>query len=400
MLEAFKNVGDDFEMGESMTEGTHVLKVHEGIKAIAAQDWDACAGTDNPFAAHAFLSALEASGSACAESGWLPRHLTLEDQTGRVVACAPLYLKTHSYGEYVFDWSWADAYQRAGGRYYPKLQCAIPFTPATGPRLMVRPGENAAALTASLAGGMVEIAKRMGVSSLHVTFPTEPEFRILESMGFLPRIGQQYHWENRGYGCFDDFLADLSSRKRKAIRKERERANSQGISFRALSGDAITPRHWDAFYRFYLDTVDRKWANAYLTREFFDRLASSLADKVVLIVAENDGEPVGAALNLRGGDALYGRNWGAAGDYKFLHFEACYYRAIDYAIEHGLSRVEAGAQGAHKVQRGYLPRPTYSAHWIADSGFAKVVGRFLDHERQMVADDIEDTAAAGPFRQG
>jgi predicted N-acyltransferase len=322
------------------------------------------------------------------------------ERDGRVVACAPLYLKSHSYGEYVFDWSWADAYQRAGGRYYPKLQCAVPFTPVTGPRLLTRPGEERAPLVEALIAAMLELARRHEVSSLHVTFPTEEEWSQLGQAGLLQRIGHQYHWENRGYASFDDFLSHLSSRKRKDIRKEREKANAQGLTIRTLTGAEIGPGHWDAFHGFYLDTVGRKWGHAYLSRDFFRQLAATMADKCVLVVAENGGRPVAGALNLIGGDTLYGRNWGAAGDYPFLHFELCYYRAIDFAIERGLKWVEAGAQGAHKVSRGYLPRATYSAHWIADPGFREVVARFLAHEREMIEADIEETAEAGPFRKG
>lgn len=382
---------------------TFTVSAHDSIHAIAAGDWDACAGSANPFVAHAFFSALEDSRSAAPESGWLPQHLAVRDGDGRLLACAPLYLKSHSYGEYVFDWGWARAYEQAGGRYYPKLQCAVPFTPVTGPRLMVRPDTpDAEGLRRLLTGAMVELARRHGASSVHITFPTEPEFRQLGEEGLLPRIGHQYHWENHGYGSFDDFLAELSSRKRKTIRKEREKANDQGVVFHALTGEAITPRHWRAFYEFYLSTVDRKWANAYLTEEFFPLLGERLGDRVVLIVGEDSvtHEPLCGALNLMGEDALYGRNWGALERAKFLHFEACYYRAMDFAIARGLRWVEAGAQGEHKVQRGYLPRETYSGHWLADPGLRAAVARFLEQERAMVREDMEAIAAAGPFRKG
>lgn len=382
-----------------MPEDSVTIKVLCRIDEIDAAAWDACAGDGNPFLRHAFLDALEKSGSAAPESGWAPQHLVIEDD-GQTVACAPLYLKSHSYGEYVFDWSWADAYERAGGRYYPKLQCAVPFTPATGPRLLTRPGTERARLVDLLIAGMLELARRHHVSSLHVTFPTEEEWTHLGDAGMLQRIGQQFHWENRGYASFDEFLAQLSSRKRKDIRKEREKANAQGLTIRTLTGSDITPAHWDAFHDFYLDTVGRKLAHAYLTRAFFDHLGTSMADKCVLVVAEENGRPVAGALNLIGGDTLYGRNWGASGDFPFLHFELCYYRAIDFAIERGLKWVEAGAQGQHKVSRGYLPRATYSAHWIKDDAFQAVVARFLGHEREMVAADMEETAEAGPFRRG
>ena len=378
---------------------TRTVQVVGSIHDVPAAEWDACAGTDNPFLSHAFFAALEDSGSACAETGWLARHLVIAGPDGRAMGCAPLYLKSHSYGEYVFDWGWAEAFQRAGGRYYPKLQAAVPFTPVSGRRLLTRPDAPAGTAEA-LAAAMVELAKQLRVSSLHVTFNREEEAGLFTRMGFLPRIGQQYHWRNEGYGSFEDFLANLSSRKRKAVRKERAEAAGHGVRIRPLIGSDIESRHWDAFHRFYLDTVERKWAHAYLARAFFTRLGATMADKVLLILAETeDGEPVGGALNLIGPDALYGRYWGSAADYRFLHFEACYYRAIDFAIAHGLSRVEAGAQGAHKVQRGYLPVATYSAHWIAEPGFRTAVAHFLDAERPAVEAEIEALMAASPFRR-
>lgn len=378
------------------------LTAHTRIADIPATAWDACAGPDNPFVQHAFLSALEDSGSASAESGWLPQHLALRDASGQVMGCAPVYLKTHSYGEYVFDWGWADAYQRAGGQYYPKVQCAVPFTPVTGPRLLVRPDSpDPDGLRRALVHGMVTLADRAEASSVHITFPAADEAALMEEMGLIVRLGHQFHWENRGYASFDVFLAALSSRKRKAIRKERDKANSQGVRFLTLSGTEIQPRHWDAFYAFYQSTVDRKWGQAYLRRDFFDLLGDRLGNSVVLVMGEEEGSGrlVCGALNLRGGDALYGRNWGALGDFRYLHFEACYYRAIDYAIAHGLRWVEAGAQGAHKIQRGYLPRATWSAHWIADPGFRKAVARFVAEERAQLGADMEEVGAAGPYRQ-
>lgn len=378
------------------------LKVVSSIHGIDASSWDACAGAQNPFVRHAFFSALEDSASASAEAGWQPQHLVLERADGRVLACAPLYLKSHSYGEYVFDWSWAEAYQRAGGRYYPKLQCAVPFTPVTGPRLMVRGDVDAGEtdeLRRALTAGMVELARRLKVSSLHITFPSAEENALMTEAGFLPRIGEQYHWKNEGYATFEDFLAALSSRKRKAIRKERETANSAGIAIRTLVGAEITSRHWDAFFRFYMNTSDRKWGQAYLNREFFELLGQRMGEAVVLVMGEDGGRPVCGALNLRGGDTLFGRNWGTLVERPMLHFEVCYYRAIDFAIQHKLGWVEAGAQGRHKLQRGYLPRPTYSCHWIADRGFAGAVARFLDEERAAVAADIDAQAELGPFRR-
>lgn len=380
-------------------ETTTTVQVVGSIHDIAEADWDACAGTDNPFLSHAFFAALEDSGSACAKTGWLPRHLVVAGEDGRAAGCAPLYLKSHSYGEYVFDWGWAEAFQRAGGRYYPKLQAAVPFTPVTGRRLLVRP-EATSGTAQALGAAMMELAKQLGVSSLHVTFHTEAEASLFSRLGFLPRIGQQYHWRNEGYRSFEDFLGRLSSRKRKAVRRERAEAAGHGVRIRALGGGEIEPRHWDAFHRFYLDTVERKWAHAYLSRDFFTRLGETMAEKVLLVVAEDgDGEPVAGALNLIGSEALYGRYWGSAADFRFLHFEACYYRAIDFAIARGLARVEAGAQGAHKIQRGYLPVATYSAHWIAEPGFRKAVARFLDAERPAVEAEIEHLCKGSPFRR-
>jgi uncharacterized protein len=376
------------------------VKVLSSIHDAPVAGWDACAGAYNPFASHAFLAALEDSRSVCAETGWLPRHLAVTGADGALVGCMPLYLKSHSYGEYVFDWGWAEAYQRAGGRYYPKLQGAIPFTPVTGRRLLLRPDAPAGTFGA-LATAAIRIAERLGASSLHITFPTEREIAALEPHGFLVRVGHQYHWENRGYSSFDDFLGDLVSRKRKAIRKERQSVADSGIVLRTLTGGQIDERHWDAFFRFYLDTADRKWGHPYLNREFFRRFGETMAERVVLVMAETQaGEPVGGALNLVGADALYGRYWGCLESCRFLHFEACYYRAIDFAIERGLDRVEAGAQGEHKVQRGYLPQPTWSAHWIAHSGLRRAVQHFLEAERPAVEAEIREWAACSPFRRG
>ncbi len=388
------------------TDQDWTLKVVSSIHRVAAEGWDACAGvgtaTHNPFVRHAFFSALEDSGSVDADAGWQPQHMVLEDRAGRVLACAPLYLKTHSYGEYVFDWGWAEAFQRAGGRYYPKLQCAVPFTPVTGPRLMVRTDLDDATqreLRHTLLAGMIELARRLKVSSLHVTFPTEAEADLMSEGGLLQRIGEQYHWKNQGYASFEDFLGALSSRKRKTIRHERSVANGAGIEISTLTGDDIKPHHWDAFFRFYMNTSDRKWGQAYLTREFFDLLAQRMGEAVVLVMGEKGGKPVCGALNLRGGDTLFGRNWGTVVEAPMLHFEVCYYRAIDFAIAHKLAWVEAGAQGQHKVQRGYLPRRTYSSHWIAEPGFKAAVARFLEQEREAVAQDITAVTALGPFKR-
>ncbi|MDA8233140.1 MAG: GNAT family N-acetyltransferase [Magnetospirillum sp.] len=380
--------------------GRRSIAVLNRIADIASAEWDACAGTDTPFVTHAFLEALESSGSAAAKTGWLPRHLVVRDSGGKVVGCAPLYLKSHSLGEYVFDWGWADAYERAGGSYYPKLQCAVPFTPVTGPRLMVRAGEAPEPVVQALTGGLLALARDMAVSSLHVTFPTGAEALRLERAGFLLRLGYQYHWENRGYGSFDDFLAALSSRKRKQVRRERDAVAAGGLRLTTLAGGEVTARHWDAFHRLYRATTGRKWGEAYLTRPFFERLsASALGDRVVLMMAYDGGTPIAAAFSMLGGDTLFGRNWGAAGEVPFLHFELCYYRALDFAIAHGLKRVEAGAQGEHKVSRGYRPAATWSAHWIADPAFRTRIAHFLADERPLVAEDMAEQAAAGPYRR-
>lgn len=387
-------------MPDGSTDQLHVT-VHDRIADIDAAAWDACAGPDNPFVSHAYLDALEQSGSATAATGWRPCHLLARNADGLVVGGAPLYLKTHSYGEYVFDWGWAEAWQRAGGRYYPKLQGAIPFTPVTGPRLLTRPGPNAPEHARALAATLIELAKRLGVSSAHITFPTQAEAELLERQGFLIRQGFQYHWTNAGYGGFDDFLAALAARKRKQVKRERAAIASSGVRVSTLVGADVKTRHWDAFHRFYERTVDRKWGGAYLTREFLDRLsASPLGERVVLIWAEEaDATPVAAAFNMLGGDTLYGRTWGAAREIPFLHFESCYYRALDFAIAHGLARVEAGAQGEHKVSRGYLPTPTWSGHWIADPGLRRAVTRFLDQERPLIAQAMAEQAEGSPFRQ-
>ena len=374
------------------------VRIAEALADVPAAAWDACAGGDNPFLSHAFLEALEASGSATAKTGWLPQHVLVEDEGGRLLAAVPLYLKSHSQGEYVFDHSWAQAYERAGGSYYPKLLAAVPFTPVTGPRLLVRPDAPPETME-TLIAALIEVARAHKVSSLHVTFPTQGEWEALGAAGFLQRAGQQYHWENRGYATFEDFLAALNSRKRKQIRRERRDALATGLEIETLTGSALEPRHWDAFYRFYRNTVDHRWGGAYLTRGFFELLHQRLADRVVLVMARDGKRYVAGALNLLGSDTLYGRNWGCNGDYPFLHFELCYYRAIDFAISRGLARVEAGAQGTHKIQRGYLPTPTYSAHWVRDRGFARAIENFLERERAAVAAEMDElTQELSPFR--
>lgn len=380
-------------------DSSYRIRVFSAIAEVAAEDWDACAGTENPFVSHAFLAALEASGAVKAETGWAPQHLAVEDEAGRLVGCAPAYLKSHSFGEYVFDHGWAEAYESAGGRYYPKLQISVPFTPVPGPRFLIRPDAPWPDVAEQLLGGAVAIARHYELSSAHITFCTEPEARFCGARGFLLRTGEQFHWENRDYPSFDGFLADLASRKRKAVKRERREALGDDLSISLLSGAEITERHWDAMYRFYRDTGSRKWGRHYLNRAFFSELGRTLADKVVLIFAMKDGRPIAGALNLKGANTLYGRYWGATEDRPFLHFELCYYQAIDYAIAHRLARVEAGAQGPHKLARGYRPKPTYSAHWIADAGFEDAVRRFLERERRAVAAEIAALDQHAPFRK-
>ena len=373
------------------------LTLHRAIAEIGAAEWDVCAGSDNPFVSHAFLSALEDSGSAGRRTGWLPQHAALQDAGGRVLAVAPMYAKSHSYGEYVFDHGWAHAFERAGGSYYPKLQVAVPFSPVPGPRLMCR--ADADIEPAALGRALVQACRELELSSVHATFCRESEWTALGDAGWLQRLGVQFHWHNAGYGCFDDFLEALSSRKRKTIRRERRDANGAGLDFLLLRGGEIRPHHWDAFYRFYTSTVDRKWGSAYLTRSFFTLLSERLGDAVVLMMAEHRGKPVAGALNLAGSDTLYGRNWGCRGEWPFLHFELCYYRAIDFAIANGLARVEAGAQGEHKIQRGYLPCPTYSAHWIGHRGLRDAIDDFLDQERTEIRARMAGLAELSPFRK-
>ena len=384
--------------GSEQAEAT--IRLAKSISDVPAEHWDACAGPGNPFLSHAFLLSLEESESVCSRTGWLPQHLLYENEQGELLGAAPLYLKGHSHGEYVFDWGWADAYERAGGKYYPKLLSAVPFTPVTCRKLLIRPDADPIRTAEILAGGLIGVTDQHAVSSLHVNFPPEEESALLEEMGFLRRRALQYHWVNRGYESFDDFLGDLSSRKRKSIRKERREAAEHGVEIHMLTGDAIEPRHWDAFYRFYMDTSDRKWGSAYLNREFFALLGERLAERVLLVMAEYEGHLVGGALNLIGEDTLYGRNWGCVADFKFLHFEACYYRAIDFAIERGLAKVEAGAQGQHKIQRGYLPTFTYSNHYIPDPGFASAVKDFLERESRHMAEEKDYLSDGSPFRKG
>lgn len=375
------------------------IEVVRSLTTIERDEWNACAGPENPFLSWEFLSALEETGCVRPETGWLPQHLVMCDVAGRLEAAAVLYLKGNSQGEYVFDYAWAHAYERAGGSYYPKLLSAIPFTPVTGPRLLTRAANDKARAEALLISGMAELTDRHDVSSLHVNFAEPDQADVLEKSGFLIRHGHQFHWYNRGYETFDDFLDGLASRKRKSIRKERRRVAEAGIRLRHLTGDDLKERHWDSFYRFYSDTYDRKWGAPYLNRAFFSALRERMRDRVLLVMAEMDDTPIAGALNLIGRDTLYGRNWGCDIAYKFLHFEACYYQAIDFAIERGLARVEAGTQGEHKIQRGYEPVKTYSAHWIPDPAFREAVGRFLEEERAYEADARAYLSNHAPFKK-
>jgi uncharacterized protein len=376
-----------------------VLRLGIGIAKIDATAWDACAGGSNPSLSHAFLSAMEESGSVGKGTGWRPQPLMLESSDGILLGAAPLYIKSHSYGEYVFDHGWANAYEQAGGRYYPKLLVGVPFTPVPGPRLLARPGADEEANRRLLAEGLVAATRQLGVSSLHVNFADDDDSRSLSEAGLMKRVATQYHWQNDGYKTFADFLASLSSRKRKMIRKEREAVLRDGLVVRRLTGRAITREHWKAFFQFYIDTSERKWGSPYLTREFFLRIGETMAERILLVIAEQDGEPVAGALNLIGRDTLYGRNWGSDGAYRFLHFEACYYQAIEFAIERGLARVEAGAQGEHKIGRGYLPVETRSFHYIPDKNFAAAVADFLRREGAAVEAERDALAEYSPFRR-
>jgi predicted N-acyltransferase len=380
------------------------VNVSRRISEIGRETWNACATNPaylgNPFVLYDFLDALEAANCAVERQGWGPQHLSLEDEAGGVAAVMPLYLKSHSQGEYVFDHAWADAYERAGGRYYPKLLSAAPFTPASGPRLLVRPDVDADEARALLLGGALTLCERYGASSLHVNFPTESEWRFMGERGFGLREGQQYHWENRGYRDFEDFLGALSSGRRKTIRRERREAQAP-VEIVRLTGADLTEEHWDAFFGFYMDTGSRKWGRPYLSRPFFSLLGERLADRVLLVMARREGRWIAGALNLVGDDCLYGRHWGCVEELPFLHFELCYYQAIEWAIDRGLPRVEAGAQGQHKIARGYLPKPVYSAHYISDPALRAPVERFLEQERAAVDQEMEWlTEEYSPFREG
>jgi uncharacterized protein len=410
-----------------MASSEITLEAVSSVSQIAAAEWDACAnpqldsadlnGFDtlassdtpsgsgagskapyNPFVSHAFFSALEASGSASARTGWGPRHL-LARLNGKIAGVVPCYLKSHSQGEYVFDRGWADAYERAGGRYYPKLQASVPFTPATGRRLLIRGDVDADRIGTALASGLVALCDATKASSVHVTFAREAESKFLAEYGFLERNDQQFHWHNQGYKNFDDFLATLNSRHRKAIKRERREALASGITIHALTGRDLTEDAWDAFFDFYMDTGSRKWGRPYLNREFFSLIGASMAEDVLLVMAKRNGNWIAGAINFIGSDTLFGRNWGAIEHHPFLHFEVCYYQAIDFAISRGLKTVEAGAQGEHKIARGYLPQTTYSAHYIADPGLRHAIDEYLRRERAYVAEAARELTDAGPFRK-
>jgi predicted N-acyltransferase len=407
------------------------VRVLRSIDEIAATTWDACANPDmsrpsaeatlqdlprdvrhcsagqdslheekyNPFISHNFLHALEASGSVGAKAGWQVQHLAAQREDGQLIGAVPCYLKSHSRGEYVFDHGWAEAYERAGGNYYPKLQVSVPFTPATGRRLLVRNSADTEAVRRGLVAALLELCERRQASSVHLTFLTEPEWRLLAAEGFLQRTDQQFHWENGGYGCFDDFLGALASRKRKSIKRERREALEPGISVHWLTGADLTEEIWDTFFGFYMETGSRKWGRPYLTRSFFSLIGECMRDRVLLIMAKRAQRWIAGAINFIGSQTLYGRHWGAVEHHPFLHFELCYYQAIDFAIAHRLARVEAGAQGEHKLARGYLPVTTYSAHYIADPALRRAVADYLTRERAYVAAAGEELAGFAPFRK-
>jgi predicted N-acyltransferase len=393
------------------------IRIAQSLADMPTGEWDACAagvrlhvkdeevaGTarkfpPNPFVSHAFLSALERSQSVGGRTGWQPRHLLAETSGGELIGAAPCYLKSHSKGEYVFDHGWADAFNRAGGEYYPKLQVAVPFTPVTGPRLLARPGPLAEKARLALANALAEITRTNNLSSAHVTFLTQPEWEALGQRGYLQRTDQQFHWENANYGSFDDFLAALNARKRKTIRRERKEALEPGIEVHWLTGSELTEDVWDAFFAFYMETGSRKWGRPYLTRAFFSEIGARMSGRILLVMAKRNGRWIAGAINFIGSDTLYGRNWGAIEHHPFLHFELCYYQAVDYAIAHKLVRVEAGAQGEHKLARGYLPHTTYSAHYIAHPALRRAIAEYLARERAYVQAAGEELAAAGPFRK-
>jgi hypothetical protein len=401
------------------------LRVIPDLGAVAASAWDACAAAapvgsadvpddvsepashrcearirvGNPFVSHAFLAALEQSASAAPRTGWAPQHLLAETKGGEILGAAPCYLKSHSRGEYVFDHGWADAYQRAGGSYYPKLQVSVPFTPVTGPRLLVKPSPHASAIRDALASGLIALCEQHRASSVHLTFLPKADWDMLGTRGFLKRMDQQFHWHNHGYGSFEDFLSALASRKRKAIRRERREAAEAGITIHHLTGSDLTEAVWDDFFGFYMDTGSRKWGRPYLTRAFFSLIGQSMADRILLIVARRKGRNIAGAINFIGADTLYGRHWGAIEHHPFLHFELCYYQAIEFAIANKLRTVEAGAQGEHKLARGYVPATTYSSHYIADPALRRAIADYLVRERAYVDAAGRELEGLSPFRK-
>jgi predicted N-acyltransferase len=383
------------------------IRIENDFAAIAPERWSRLSGTSksspgiyNPFVSHAFLSALQESGSASRKTGWLGHHLLMENEGGELLGAVPGYLKSHSQGEYVFDHGWADAFERAGGSYYPKIQCSIPFTPATGPRLLFADGANRDATQLTLAAGLQEVTRQLGVSSAHVTFVDENELPAFEEAGYLHRTDQQFHFINDGYADHDAFLDTLASRKRKALKKERRTALENGITVEWLTGSDLTEDIWDQFFAFYMDTGSRKWGRPYLTRSFYSLIGERMADDILLVMARRDGRYIAGAINFIGGDTLFGRHWGCVEDHPFLHFEVCYHQAIDFALAHKLKRVEAGAQGEHKLARGYLPVTTHSVHYIAHPGLRRAVADYLQREREEV-DQIGDYLEAhSPFRKG
>ncbi|OWV94358.1 hypothetical protein ATY81_13055 [Rhizobium sp. R72] len=384
------------------------IRIERSFTAISPESWSLLSGTSpkggalayNPFVSHAFLSSLEESGSATAQSGWMGHHLLLETDKGELIGALPGYLKNHSQGEYVFDHGWADAFERAGGRYYPKLQCSIPFTPATGPRLLVAEGLQRLPIQHAIAESLKEVVRRLGVSSAHITFVPEDEIGIFEGEDYLHRTDQQFHFVNEGYANHEEFLETLASRKRKALRKERRTALEHGISVDWLTGRDLTERVWDQFFEFYMDTGGRKWGRPYLTRKFYSLIGERMPDDILLIMAKRDGRYIAGAINFIGGDALYGRHWGCIEDHPYLHFEVCYHQAIDFALERGLKRVEAGAQGEHKLARGYLPVTTHSAHYVAHAGLRRAIADYLERERDDVEHMNEILTEHSPFRKG
>ncbi|MDX8441889.1 GNAT family N-acetyltransferase [Mesorhizobium australafricanum] len=397
--------GDDDD-GQA-ANANYAIRIAAGIGAFTCEEWNGFAGTTrgdkengyNPLVSFAFLSALEESGCAVRRTGWQGHHLRLETAQGRLLGAVPCYLKSHSQGEYVFDHGWSDAFERAGGRYYPKLQCSVPFTPVTGPRLLVGKGEDAGAVKAGLAEGLKLVTDKLGVSSAHVTFANEPDAATLEAAGFLHRTDQQFHFFNEGFSSYDDFLATLASRKRKAMKKERREALADGISIDWLTGKDITERAWDDFFAFYMDTGGRKWGRPYLNRQFFSLIGERMADDILLVMAKRNGRYIAGAINFIGSDALYGRNWGCIEDHPFLHFEVCYHQAIDFAIERGLKVVEAGAQGEHKLARGYRPVTMHSTHYISHPGLRNAVADYLRRERREVERMGEYLEEHTPFRK-